>query len=241
MLYNKPEKYLKKGKPCKSCKENSVDHLINQDMNIADGMNEYAMDNNDNCSQLMMEQSMFSGSQFLLPNSHFNAQDSTVHSFHQPKINQNTRQLFNNSSSIVNQNVAPINNTAMLNQNIAPINNTTMLNQNITPINNTAMLNQNIAPINNTTMLNQNTAPINPLTKPDENSENQFWAKMILLVKSSVKSKLDEFSKKIDTIITEKVEENMKPLKDKVELLEAEMVQKDDRIKIRTSIVINQQ
>ena len=46
---------------------------------------------------------------------------------------------------------------------------------------------------------------------------------MILPVKSSVKSELDEFSKKIDTVITEKVEENMKPLKDKIELLEAEM------------------
>ena len=63
----------------------------------------------------------------------------------------------------------------------------------------------------------------------------------ILLVKCSVKSELDEFSKKINTIITEKVEENMKPLKGKVELSEAEMVQKDDRIKTLKSIVINQQ
>ena len=149
VICNKPEKYLRKGKPCKSCKENSGDCLINQDMNTTDGMNEYATDNNDNCSQLTMEQSMFSKSQFLLPNSRFNVQNSTVHSFHQPTINLNTRQLFNNSSSIVNQNVAPINNTAMLNQNIALI--------------------------NNTTMLNQNTAPINLLAKPNENSENQFW------------------------------------------------------------------
>ena len=92
--------HAKKGEPCKSCKENAADHLINQDLNTADGMNEYATDNNENCNQLMMEQSMFSGSQFLLPNSRFNVQDSTVHSFHQPTINPNTRQLFNNSSSM---------------------------------------------------------------------------------------------------------------------------------------------